>query len=149
VKIEIRFQTADIVTKSLLTDVFEDNGMHSNKVPNSLLEACLVLCNQGMVYKDCIPHHDMWKPQGAWEKCMYNMKQFTAWLPTQAAILVPTQAAILCITVEQWATMLPNSNMDRMGEPILCFNVLLVPSIHLMDSVLTFVLSHLTANKLF
>jgi hypothetical protein len=65
------------------------------------------------------------------EKFMYDTKQFAAWLPTQAAILLPMQAAILCITVGQWATMLPSSNLGRMGETILCFDALLAPSTHL------------------
>jgi hypothetical protein len=62
---------------------------------------------------------------------MYDTKRFAAWLPTQAAILLPMQGAILCITVGQWAMMLPSSNLGRMGETILCFDVLLAPSTHL------------------
>jgi hypothetical protein len=43
------------------------SGMHSNKVPKSLLEASQVLGSQRMVYKDHIPYRNMWKQQGMWE----------------------------------------------------------------------------------
>jgi hypothetical protein len=53
------------------------------------------------------------------------------------------RTAILCITVGQWTTTLPSSNLGRMGETIWCFDALLAPRAHLR---VTFVSSYSTEN---
>jgi hypothetical protein len=57
-------QLADIV-QQLMTILV--SGMHSNEVPNRLLKASHILRSQRVVYKDCIPFHNMWKQQGKQE----------------------------------------------------------------------------------
>jgi hypothetical protein len=57
-----RLSSAADVVQQLMTNIVSD--MHNNEVPSSLLEACLVMHNQRMVYKDCFPCCDQCKPQG-------------------------------------------------------------------------------------